>query len=279
MERNRVPSENFSEMRRLAEEHLKKGAQKMPEFFASPDEMQRLIHELAVHQIELEMQQEELLQSREELEEGLERLTELYDFAPLAYLALARDGTILQVNLTGTKLLGVERSRLVQDRFGRFIRTEDLADFTALLDRVFSSNAPVSCEVMLRNDETSPYSSLAEHAHLLHTAAVHNRIVRIDAVVSNDGQECRTIVLDISRQKQVEQENAELQATLAQVRKIAPVGRVAGGLAHDVNTMLQVMIGNLDVLIAAKGVEGNVREKLTDFRLFVLKSAQLPVLP
>jgi PAS domain-containing protein len=206
MGKNRVPSENFSEMRRLAEEKLRNGAQEMPEFSASPDEMQRLIHELAVHQIELEMQQEELLQSREELEEGLERLTELYDFAPLAYLALARDGTILQVNLTGTKLLGVERSRLVHDRFGRFIKAEDLADFTALLDRVFSSNTPAFCEVMLRNDETS--SSSADHVLAPNTETLPDRTVRIDAVVSLDGQECRAMLLDISRQKPIEKEPA-----------------------------------------------------------------------
>jgi two-component system cell cycle sensor histidine kinase/response regulator CckA len=274
MEKNRVPSENFNELRRQAEEHLKTGRQKIPDLTASHDEMQRIIHELEVHQIELEMQQEELLQSREELEEGLERFTELYDFAPLGYLTLARDGTILQVNLTGAILLGVERSLLLGERLGRFVVDEDLSGFNALLERVFSSNDHLSLEVMIRNDEdihSPPGDSLCRY-----NESMHNRMVRIDIVVSNDGQECRAVLSDITMQKHVEKENAALQSSLVQVRKMESIGRLAGGVAHDFNNMLQVMLGNIDVLITAKGVSRSVREKLVELRMFVLKSAGLP---
>ena len=65
------------------------------------------MHELQVHQVELEMQNEELRRSRAEVEAGLERYTELYDFAPVGYLTLGLDGAIHQVNLTGASLLGV----------------------------------------------------------------------------------------------------------------------------------------------------------------------------
>lgn len=274
MEKNRVPSADFIELRRQAEEHLKTGPEKIPELTASHNEMQRIIHELAVHQIELEMQQEELLQSREELEEGLERFTELYDFAPLGYLTLARDGTILQVNLTCTILLGVERSLLVGDRLGRFVADEDLSGFNALLDRVFSSNDHLSHEVMLRNDEK--IQSPADDSLFRHKESSYNRMVRIDVVVSNDGQECRAVLSDITVQKHLEKENAALQSSLVQVRKMESIGRLAGGVAHDFNNMLQVMLGNIDLLITAKGVSCNVREKLVELRMFVLKSAGLP---
>jgi two-component system cell cycle sensor histidine kinase/response regulator CckA len=274
MKKNRVPSENFTVLRREAEEHLKAVGQKIPDLTASPDEMQRIIHELAVHQIELEMQQEELLQSREELEEGLERFTELYDFSPLAYLTLARDGTILQVNLTGTKLLGVNRLRLTGDRFGRFVAAEDLQIFNSLLENVFNSSDNGTCELRVWSDEI-PLSP-AERSLSTDNGALHYRTVRIDAVVSNDGQECRAALSDVSIQKQVEKENAALQASLIEVRKMESLGRVAGGVAHDFNNMLQVMLGNIDLLIAAEGVSGNIREKLTDLRMFVLKSARLP---
>jgi two-component system cell cycle sensor histidine kinase/response regulator CckA len=274
MEKNRVISENLTELRRQAEEHLRKTGEHIPARSASHDEMQRMIHELAVHQIELEMQQEELLQSREELEEGLERFTELYDFAPLGYLTLARDGTILQVNLTGTTMLGVERSLLVHDRFGRFVADEDLPDFTSFLDRVFSCNEHVSVELQLRDDEN--FHSSGEHSQLPDAGLPAHRTVRIDAVVSSDSQECRAVVSDISQQKIVEKENATLQSRLVEVRKMESIGRLAGGVAHDFNNMLQVMLGNIDLLIAAKGVSGNIRNKLTDLRMFVLKSARLP---
>ena len=262
MERHRAPSKDLMELRQQAEEHLRTQEHKMPKLSASPNEMQRIIHELAVHQIELEMQQKELLHSREELEQGLAQFTELYDFAPLGYLTLARDGTILQVNLTGSKLLGVERSLLEGDRFERFVATENVADFNALLERAFSSDGLVSAEVMLWNDELS---------HLL-----PDRIVRIDAVVSHDGQECRAAVTDITMQKHVEKENAALQSSLIQLRKMESIGRLARSVADDFNTMLQVMLDKIDLLIPAKGVSNSVREKIIDLRMFVLKSAGLP---
>jgi signal transduction histidine kinase len=270
MKKSRKSSEYIAELRGRAEEHLRRGVEKNGELSASYDEMQRIIHELAVHQIELEMQQEELLQSREELEMGLERFTELYDFAPLGYLTLARDGTILQINLTGTKLLGVHRSELIGVPFGSFVASEDLPDFTMLLERVFSSSDHCSCDVMLQNDE--PSRSPVDHI----PGSLHHRTIRIDAVVSKDGQECRATISDISMQRQTEQENAALQSSLLQVRKMESIGRLAGGLAHDFNNILQVMLGNIDLLIVSKGVSSSVREQLANLRMFVLKSAKLP---
>jgi two-component system cell cycle sensor histidine kinase/response regulator CckA len=274
MKKNKNLVADFRDLRPKAEARLKTGEQKIPDLSSSPNELQRIIHELAVHQIELEMQQDELLQSREELEEGLERFTELYDFAPLGYFTLARDGTILQVNLTGTKLLGVDRSELIGDLFGRFLAADEIPVFNALLERVFSTNNSGSCEVTLRNDDIP--QPLHDLSLSLDAGAEHNRTVRIDAVVSNDGQECRTVVSDISREKQVERENAELQLRFIQVQKMEAIGRLAGGVAHDFNNMLQIMLGEIDLLIDAEGVNSGIREKLATLRMSVLKAAGLP---
>jgi len=81
----------------------------------------RLVHELQVHQIELEIQQDELARTRIELEESLGKYTQLYDFAPVGYLTLARDSKILLANLTATKLPGVDRSRLLGMYFKHFV--------------------------------------------------------------------------------------------------------------------------------------------------------------
>ena len=89
MKKNKVSPLELSALRRRAEERLEKSGEKDKGGALSPAEMHRLIHELSVHQIELEMQQEELMQSRDEMEAGLERYTELYDFAPVGYLTLA----------------------------------------------------------------------------------------------------------------------------------------------------------------------------------------------
>ena len=77
-------------------------------------ETARLVHELQVHQIELKMQNEELLQARTGLEKALEECTEIFHSAPMGYLTLARDGTIRHANLTAARMMGVERSRLLE---------------------------------------------------------------------------------------------------------------------------------------------------------------------
>ncbi|HEX7499328.1 MAG TPA: histidine kinase, partial [Polyangia bacterium] len=92
------------ELRRRAEERF--GARRADANAGDPHmapETHRLLHELQVHQIELEMQNEELERSRSEVEEGLARYTDLYEFAPVGYLTLTREGEIRQVNLTGAR--------------------------------------------------------------------------------------------------------------------------------------------------------------------------------
>jgi PAS domain-containing protein len=91
---------------------------------------QRLVHELEVHQIELEMQNEELRKAREAESSALEKYSELYDFAPVGYLTLDREGRIREANLASASLLGMERSRLVPQRLGRYVSAADLPVFT-----------------------------------------------------------------------------------------------------------------------------------------------------
>jgi len=119
-----------AELRRRAEHRLKeKSARSEPN--SQVEESQRLIHELQVHQIELELQNEELQEARAELEAGLQRYSNLYDFAPLGYLTLDRGGTIRKINLAGVRLLGLERARLVGARFGLFVASECRPTFEA----------------------------------------------------------------------------------------------------------------------------------------------------
>ena len=113
-----------AELRRRAEARLseKQKSQRSPAGAErTAHDTQRLVQELQIHQIELEIQNEQLEQARAETEAALERYTDLYEFAPSGYFTLDRDGTIRQVNLTGSALLGVDRSRLVNRRFGLFV--------------------------------------------------------------------------------------------------------------------------------------------------------------
>src|ERR1700687_2146578 len=82
----------------------------------SPEATERLVHEFRVHQVELGAQNEEVGRVQGELRTSRERYMELYDFAPAGYFTLDRNGSILEANLTGARLLGVERSVLLEQR-------------------------------------------------------------------------------------------------------------------------------------------------------------------
>ncbi len=127
--------------RRRAEKQLAVRARETPRD-ASADP-QRLLHELEVHQIELELQNQELLASRQELEVALQRYTALFDFAPIGYFVLERDGTIRELNLAAAGLLDRDRQSLVGRRLGQFIPSERRRTFADFLEAILEPS-PVS---------------------------------------------------------------------------------------------------------------------------------------
>ena len=137
------------------------------------------------------MQNEELQQSRAEAEAVLGQYTDLYDFAPVGYFTLDRDGAIRGANLAGARLLGVERSRLVNRRFGLFVSADSRPAFNAVLRTVFESQAKETCELALRKEAHDPLWVL------------------IEAAAAQDGQVCRAAVVDITERKRAE---ADVQA-------------------------------------------------------------------
>lgn len=90
---------------------------------ANPAEI--LLHELLVHKVELEMQNEELRRAYTALEEARDRYIDLYEFAPVGYITISREGLINEINLTGSTLLGVDRAKLIKRRFSRFVAVQD----------------------------------------------------------------------------------------------------------------------------------------------------------
>jgi hypothetical protein len=141
------------ELRRQAETRLsqfeKKTVKELPKTNA---DLQRLVHELQVHQIELEMQNEELIQTRMQLERTLEMYVGLYTLARVGYFTLARDSTVRSSNFMGAKLVGVELSALVGQRFDIFISPEGRITFRAFLDKLFTTGNKAVCEIFLQKD-------------------------------------------------------------------------------------------------------------------------------
>ena len=129
------------DLRRQAEEIAQGDAAQAPENLEalSPEATRRTLHELRVHQIELEMQNEELRRSQEELEASRARYFDLYNLTPVGYVTLSEEGLILEANLTAATLFGVARSALVKRPLTRFVSLEDQDIYYAHSRRLFET--------------------------------------------------------------------------------------------------------------------------------------------
>ncbi len=142
---------NFPDARMLrikAEKQLKEN-QKALDMSVLESDVKKLMHELQVHQIELEMQNEELIKANEIAETALKKYTMLYDFAPMGYFTLDAEGTILELNFTGAEMLEDKRVSLVGTNFKLFVSDISKPVFARFFKRVFTSNSKESCEIML----------------------------------------------------------------------------------------------------------------------------------
>lgn len=164
------------------------------------------LRECQAHQIELETKIEELRRSREELEASRNRYALLYDFAPVGYFTLNRDGVIQTVNLTGERLLGIERAALVSRRFEQFVADEDRFVFGNFIRTVFACHGKETCRLRLLNGEPQPL------------------FVRIEAKASESGEECLAVLVDITEKKKAEQALAESEYNLAKAQSMTHVG-------------------------------------------------------
>ncbi len=150
-----------TELRRQAEEKLRaKTADSHPS--RTKGETLQRVHELEVHQVELEMQNEELRRVQQELELERNKFAELYDFAPVGYFTFDDHGLIRAVNLTGTKLMGMERRLLVNKPFIHFLADKDNREiFSSHLESVLKDQGIQACEIKLtKKDGTLMYGQL-----------------------------------------------------------------------------------------------------------------------
>ncbi|MEJ2686465.1 MAG: PAS domain S-box protein [Gammaproteobacteria bacterium] len=161
------------------------------------DDIQRLLEDLQVHQIELELQNRELLDTRQALEQARDWYADLYDFAPVGYLTLDRKGRILEINLTGAHRLGLERSRLLEMPLTAFVATGESPRLFEHLRETFQQRGKRTAELTIR-----PRNGPQMDSHLESVA-----------LTSADGTVvCRTALMDITDLKQARQAAAEHEA-------------------------------------------------------------------
>ena len=190
MTEDKSGEDRTARLRRLAEERGRKSAGKTARPMAEQD-YRVLVHELQVHQIELEIQNEELRMAQGQITESLAKYSDLYDFAPVGYITSNREGLILEANLTFAGHLGIERGRLLETPLWLYVATPDRARLRSHLEQVFKADERRSCELRLQR------ASGPE----LYVQLDSIRVLNVDG-----GELCRSSVTDISIRKEADEE-------------------------------------------------------------------------
>ena len=215
----------------LARERLAQLPQNLPAL--SPEAMRQLMHELQVHQIELEMQNDELRRVQLELEASRSRYFDLYDLAPVGYLTVGESGLILEANLSAATLLGVSRSKLVKRALHRFIAKAQQDIYYQCRKQLMETGQGQTCELqVLQNEGTELWVSMA-----------------IATSQDTDGGSVLRVVLsDISERKYLDQALQETNLKLEEARFVADKANRAkseflSNMSHELRSPLNAILG------------------------------------
>jgi len=188
MKKDQNTTDPFPDLRRWAENRLKQETREA----VSPElhgDIKKVVHELQIHQMELEMQNEKLRHSQAELETSKARYFDLYDMAPVGYITVSEKGQILEANLTAATMLGITRGALVTQPFYKFIHHDDQEIYYRFIKLLFSTGDPNTCYLQMAKMDKLPF-----WAHL-------------EATIAHDldgAPLCRVVISDFTERRQTE---------------------------------------------------------------------------
>jgi PAS domain S-box-containing protein len=230
----------FLDIRQKAEKQMAENPKKKNHIFHKVTK--KLVHELEVHQIELELQNEELVIAQEETRKARDRYMDLYDFAPSIYLTLSRDGKIEELNLNAAQILQKERSNLIGSNFGFFVSLETRPVFEQFIENAFSSNTKETCDVVIKVQD-SPL-----------------KFVQVYGIVQENSEQCLLTMLDTTESRQAAREIQESEERHRQIFQFSPDSIII----HDLDMNI-LDVNNVAIEEFGYSREELIGKKITDF--------------
>ena len=212
---------------------------------------EKIVHELRVHQIELEMQNEELRRIQLELRQSRDNYQDLYDFAPVGYFTVSRKGLILDVNLTGASLLGIPRPKLINLGFGRFVAPQSLEQWDEHLRTGLGTEDKQTWDLTLQREDGSSFQACLE--------SIRMDVSTYPEMENRHSYVLRTAVYDITERKQAEEKLRDNELFLRQSEKI---GRIGGWKTNPFTDRLHWTQGVYDIVEAPKDYQPGLKEGL-----------------
>ena len=216
----------MSHFAQLSKAELVRALEQMEPVLVARDELTAMVQELQRHQIELEMQNRALREAQQALEQSHHRYVALYDFAPVAYLTLDARACIQEVNLTAATMLKRERSRLLGQPFTPFVDVADMSRFLQHVRQCAAQGEPGLLELKLRIDGAR--------------ADVRLHTVSFPSGTPQSGRVCRVALVDVT-------ELRDAQSRLGLAERMASLGTLAAGVAHELNNPLAFIAQSLEL--------------------------------